>query len=94
MKKILLLLLVLLSVSDMIAGPVIKFAHANNSEYVIQQQILFNPNRIMTWIQNTGIFNQDIRTNNTPGFSWPIGSNRFAIFTTGLTIGAKVNGAI
>jgi hypothetical protein len=61
---------------------------------VIQEQVQFNPNNIDSWIQNTGIFNQDIRTSNTPGCMWPAGSGRFAIFTTGLSIGAYVNGQI
>lgn len=51
-----------------------------------------DPNNLDTYIISTGIFNQDLRTNNTPGFMWPRGSNRFSIFTTGLTIGAYVNG--
>ncbi|MDD5360886.1 MAG: T9SS type A sorting domain-containing protein [Ignavibacteria bacterium] len=59
---------------------------------VIRTQVRFNPNNIDSWIQSTGIFNQDIRTNNTPGFMWPTGSDRFAIFTTGLSIGAYING--
>lgn len=61
---------------------------------VIKQQVNFSPNNISTWIQNTSTFNQDIRTNNTPGLEWPKGSQKFAIFTSGLCIGAYVNGAI
>lgn len=60
----------------------------------IPEQTILDYNNISTWIQNTGIFNQDIRTNNTPGFMWPKGTNKFAIFTTGLTIGAYVNGKL
>ncbi len=58
----------------------------------VQTQAHFNPSNIDTWIQNSGIFNQDIRTANTPGFMWPAGSDRFAIFTTGLSIGTYING--
>jgi photosystem II stability/assembly factor-like uncharacterized protein len=54
----------------------------------------FNPNNISTWLINKGIFNQDIRTSNTPGFQWPAGSGKFAIFTSGLTVAAKVNGIL
>jgi hypothetical protein len=45
-----------------------------------------------TWISSTGVFNQDRRTINTPGFEWPLNSNKFAIFTTGLSIAAMVGG--
>jgi hypothetical protein len=58
---------------------------------VIIQQVLFDANNISTWVYNTGIFNQDLRTSNTPGFQWPIGTGKFAIFTSGLCIGAYVN---
>ncbi len=58
---------------------------------VIKAQVNFSPNNISTWFQNTGTFNQDIRTTNTPGFEWPKGSGKFALFTSGLCIGAYVN---
>src|SRR6187402_899048 len=58
---------------------------------VIKTQVQFRANNISTWIQNTGTFNQDIRTTNTPGFEWPSGSRKFALFTSGLSIGAIVN---
>ncbi len=58
---------------------------------IVVQQIRFNPNNIDTWIQNTGTFDLDIRTPNTPGFQWPAGSGKFAGFTGGLTTGAYVN---
>lgn len=57
----------------------------------VREQSLLDYKSISTWFQNNGTFNQDIRTNNTPGFMWQKGTNRFAIFTTGLTIGAYVN---
>ncbi len=57
---------------------------------VIKQQVVFDPNNISTFIWNTGVFNQDLRTN-TAGFQWPKGSGKLAIFTTGLCIGAKFN---
>ena len=64
-----------------------------NSIYtpVIIQQVLFDANNISTWVINTGIFNQDLRVTNTPGFQWPKGTGKFAIFTSGLCIGAYVN---
>ena len=58
---------------------------------IVIQQILFDPNNIETWFYNTGIFNQDLRTSNTPGFQWPKNSGKFAIFTSGLTLAAYIN---
>jgi hypothetical protein len=55
-------------------------------------QISLDANTISTWIWNTGVFNQDMRTTNTPGLMWPKGSSKFAIFTSGLTIGTYMNG--
>jgi hypothetical protein len=61
---------------------------------VIKQQVNLAPNNISTWIWNTGVFNQDLRVNNTPGFEWPKASGKFAIFTSGLSIGAYINGQL
>ncbi|RPI13606.1 MAG: T9SS C-terminal target domain-containing protein [Ignavibacteriae bacterium] len=54
----------------------------------------FTPNNIGTYITNTGIFNQDIRLANKPGFEWPKGTGRYAIFTSGLCIAAMYNGIL
>ncbi|MBN8572089.1 MAG: T9SS type A sorting domain-containing protein [Ignavibacteria bacterium] len=58
---------------------------------VIRAQVVLNANNISAWVQNTGIFNNDIRTTNTPGFEWPKGSRKFAVFTTGLSMGTYIN---
>lgn len=58
------------------------------------QRVLLNPGNISAWFQNTGIFNQDTRTTNTPGFEWIKGTGKFAIFTTGISIGAYVNNSL
>jgi hypothetical protein len=58
---------------------------------VVIQQVLLDANTVSSWFYNTGIFNQDFRTTNTPGLMWPKGSNKFACFTAGLSIGAYVN---
>lgn len=60
----------------------------------IKSQTRFDANNIDIWVQNSGTFDQDIRTNNTPGFMFPKGSNRFAIFTAGLSIGAYIEGSL
>ncbi|MBC8489223.1 MAG: hypothetical protein H8D45_24645, partial [Bacteroidetes bacterium] len=65
-----------------------------NPDVVIIQQVTFDPNRMSTYIYNKGIFNQDLSLSNTPGLEWPKGSNKFACFTSGLSIAAKVNGEL
>ncbi len=65
-----------------------------NDNPLVREQIEFNQNNIATWVQNSGTLNQDISGSNTPGFEWPKGSGKFAIFTTGLSIAAKYNGSL
>lgn len=57
-------------------------------------QVLLDANNVSTWISFNGVFNNDNRTTNTPGFQWPKGSNKFAVYTTGLSIGAYVNDSL
>jgi hypothetical protein len=59
---------------------------------LVVEQIKFEPNNTETWICNNGLFNQDIRYTNTPGFQWPKNSNKFAIFSSGLILAGFVNG--
>src|SRR4030095_8910198 len=54
----------------------------------------FTPNNIHTWLIGSGVFNQDISVSNQPGFNWPAGSLKYAIFTSGLSIGGYVNNSI
>ena len=61
---------------------------------VVIQQVHLNANNIASWFYNTGIFNQDLRVSNTPGFEWPKGQNKFACFTAGLSMGAYVDGVL
>lgn len=61
---------------------------------LIKVQVKFAPNNISTWIWNSGIFNQNLQTNNTPGFEWPKGSGKYALFTSGLCIGAYYNNGL
>lgn len=70
------------------------FLQGKGNSAVIKTQVKFAPNNISTWIWNTGIFNQDLRTNNTPGFEWPKGSGKTAVFTSGLSIGTFINGQL
>ncbi len=89
--------LVFLFTAQLYSNPVVRFMKFENQGFfpsVIQEQIRFDPNNIDTWIQNTGIFDQDIRTTNTPGMMWPKGSNRFTNFTAGLSIGTYIDGGL
>jgi hypothetical protein len=61
---------------------------------VVKQQAALRGNDLSTFIWNTGIINQDLRTNNTPGLEWPINTGKFVCFSAGLTIAAYVNGSI
>lgn len=61
---------------------------------VIKAQSPLEANDIRSFIWNTGVFNQDLRTNNTPGFEWVKGTGKFAIFTTGLSLGALYEGSL
>lgn len=51
-------------------------------------------NSIRSYFWSTGIFNQYPLTSNSPGFEWPKGSNKFAIFSSGINLAAKVNGIL
>jgi hypothetical protein len=66
----------------------------NNERDFIWQQVPLGGNNINTWIFNTGIFNQDLTYTNHPGFQWPAGSGKYAVFTTGLSIAGYVNGQL
>ncbi|MFI5145094.1 MAG: T9SS type A sorting domain-containing protein [Ignavibacteria bacterium] len=58
------------------------------------QQVALNKNNINSWIINTGIFDHDLRTSNTPGFEWPIYTGQDAIFSCGLSIAAMYSGSL
>jgi Secretion system C-terminal sorting domain len=91
---ILLLLAISFPMSRLLASDKIPYGNYSNPDVFVIQQIRFNPNNIDTWIINSGISDQDLRTTNTPGFQWPAGSGKFAVFTMGLTTGAMVNGGL
>ncbi len=51
-------------------------------------------NNIKSYFKSSGIMNNNPLTINTPGFEWPKGSNKYAIYTSGLSIAAYVNGVL
>ena len=74
----------------------IIFSFLINLSYsqVVVQRVKLEPNNISAWFQNTGIFDQNTLIGNLAGFEWPKGSGKTAIFTSGLTIAAMVNGIL
>ncbi|MGA2667908.1 MAG: T9SS type A sorting domain-containing protein [Ignavibacteria bacterium] len=92
-SKIKLFIASLILVSINIAFGQINIPLVENADHipVTLQQVKFDANNISTWIINTGIFNQDLSQVNFPGFEWPKGTGKYAIFTSGLCIGAYVN---
>ncbi len=63
------------------------------SQYPIQR-IHLDGNNIDAIFQNTGIFNQNTTSGNTAGFIWPKGSGRTAVFSSGLSMSAMVQGQL
>jgi hypothetical protein len=51
-------------------------------------------NSISSFIVNSGIFNQNINSYINPGFEWPKGTGRYAVFTTGISMSAMVQGQL
>ena len=68
------------------------FQNISSAGFVLKWKFL-SGNNVSTMIYNSGIFNQDKRTNNKPAFEWPRGSGHTAIFTTGLSLAAYVRGS-
>jgi hypothetical protein len=62
-----------------------------DSSYLLKK---LEGNTIRTCFSYRGIFNNNTQFTNTPGFEWQINSNKYAIFTTGLSISAIVNGEL
>jgi hypothetical protein len=61
---------------------------------IIKVQSPLEANDIRSFIWNTGVLDQDLRTNNTPGLEWVKGTGKFAIFTAGLSLGALYEGSL
>jgi len=98
-KFLIILFFLGLIISDVGAKPDVRIITGNpydfrpsNVDAVIKTQVALNANNIGSWVWNTGVFNQDLRVNNTPGLEWPKNSGKFAIFTSGLSIGTYING--
>ena len=71
-----------------------QFKKNQNNNSFVHSQVTLDVNNIKSFIWNTGVFNQDLSNSNSPGFYWPNNSFHTAIFTSGLCIGAYVNGEL
>ncbi|MFZ4591487.1 MAG: T9SS type A sorting domain-containing protein [Ignavibacteria bacterium] len=60
----------------------------------IKWQRKIDGNNLSTYQSFRGIFDQNKLTSNMAGFEWPIGSNKFMSFTTGLTASCMINGQL
>ncbi|MBI5404198.1 MAG: T9SS type A sorting domain-containing protein [Ignavibacteriae bacterium] len=60
--------------------------------YILRYSIL-DPNNIRSNFFNHGFFDQG-RASWVPGFEWPKGSGKNAIFTTGINLTARINGEL
>jgi hypothetical protein len=93
--KIIILLLILAVSSVSMAKPRVTIGN-NPSKLspstVVIQRLFLSANNVNAIFQNTGIFNQNTTSGNTPGLEWPKGSGKFACFTSGLCIGCGING--
>jgi len=70
----------------------ISFQGTTPAQFTIRYAFL-KGNNISSMFYNTGIFNQDLRSSNSPGFEWPKSTGLNAIFTTGLSLAAYVRGS-
>lgn len=83
MKKIIFLLLILIS-----------FSARDSYSVVVIQRVYFSGNNICNYYQNTGIFNKFSGTANTAGLYWHCDPMQSYCFTAGFNIAANVNGNI
>jgi photosystem II stability/assembly factor-like uncharacterized protein len=82
-----------ISYSTIIVGNSGTILHRETDSTYLNFRIL-QGNNIKSFFQNTGLFDQDTRTPNTPGFEWPKGSNKYAVYTSGLNIAAYYQGQL
>jgi len=92
MKKIIPVFILL--IISIICAAYIPDNSVHDNNIVVPRQDSLDGNNISAMIWDSGVFDQDLRTNNTPGFYWPRGTTHAAVFTAGLTLSAYVNNQI
>src|SRR5438046_2359079 len=83
--------LLILAVVSMLSAGGLLYNNSSADNLFITGQVALDANNIKSYIWNTGVFDQNLVVQNTPGFEWPKGTGKFAIFTAGLSLGAYVN---
>ncbi len=86
MKKIIIVVLFLLTAYILIAN-------VNEPNSLVIQRVQIKGNEACTYLQNTGIFNQNTTSGNAPGLLWPCGINSYC-FTSGLSGAGIINGKL
>lgn len=66
--------------------------HPDVYSFAIMQTSRFTGNNICTYFNSFGVFNNDMRTVNTPGLTWHCNPAETYCFTSGLNLCAYVNG--
>ena len=96
MKKLITLCLFFLVLQNAaFAKPLLKnWNDINPKQSFVVQQVGLSPNNISSFFLSSGIFDQDKRTANTPGFEWPKGTGKTACFSSGLSIITKIDGVL
>lgn len=84
-------ILIIISIGSLYNG---KVSADYNSYNPFPEQRKLDGNNIAAFFSETGTFDQDYRHTNTPGLEWPKGSNKFAVFTAGLSISGIANGKL
>jgi photosystem II stability/assembly factor-like uncharacterized protein len=72
-------------------GTILKCEFPNPLGDTAVKWTYLDANNIRSVFISKGIFDQNITTTNTPGFEWPKGSGKYAIFTSGLSMSGLVN---
>jgi len=90
MKKIFFLILYYSVIIFLPCLTLVTISERVNLQTMNQQECL-DGNNIKAYFQTSGTFDKNISYTNHPGFEWPKGSNKYAIFTAGLTIAGFLN---
>jgi photosystem II stability/assembly factor-like uncharacterized protein len=72
-------------------GTILECNFPNYSDTTVSFSTI-SKNNISSYFTTTGIFNNNPNTINTPGFEWPKGTNKYAVYSSGLSIAGMVNG--
>jgi photosystem II stability/assembly factor-like uncharacterized protein len=73
-------------------GTILKCEFPNTANDTTVKWALLDGNNISAVFNSSGIIDQNMQVANVPGFEWPKGSNKYAIFSSGLSMSAMVNG--